>query len=272
VHLLLVGSSDELIEVAEALMGSDHTVTLMPGDTMERTVVVQKLTAPGRDSEVRQAQRLSTPQALLSRGDDYGRLTDHAYPAAVRSQRTRGRPVRYGAGERITIQDGWPLEVSDGAIALTALHADSTEVMIGVVGPGDYVLHHPSDTCSIEAVALSVVVGEMVDWNDVVGQESLAAALASRVLRSQAWAAAQAHPYIEQRLLGILNVLSEQFGVSHDGGRIITIRLTHGQLAAITGATRPTITRVISTLCRTGHLGVVGSGNSRRLCVYSAGI
>lgn len=164
------------------------------------------------------------------------------------------------------------MQVTDGAIALTALHADTTEVIVGVAGPGDYLLHHPSDTCSIEAVALTPVAAEVVPWAGVAGHEPFAAALASRILRSQAWAAAQAHPYLEQRVLGILNVLSEQFGSPHERGRMISIRLTHNQLAAITGATRPTITRVIAALCQTGHLDVVGEGSRRRLCVYSAGI
>jgi len=285
VHVVLTGSSEAIVAVGRVLVGGGHTVTLSPdhlvhpgvepGDDGRPSVLARVL--PAGTGQLPAPALHPVPPAREAARSSLGPpghvpLLNHGHPRSLREPRPPGREARYRPSERIHVQDGWPMEVRDGAIALTALHADTTEVIVGVAGPGDYLLHHPSDTCSIEAIALTPVVCEVVSWDGVAAHERFAASLASRVLRSQAWAAAQAHPYIEQRLLGILNVLSEQFGDPRERGRVITIRLTHSQLAAITGTTRPTVTRAIATLCQTGHLGVVGTGNHRRLCVYSSRI
>ena len=74
----------------------------------------------------------------------------------------------------------------------------------------------------------------------------------------------QARPYLDQRVLGILSLLAEQFGISHPNGTLIDLRLTHAQLAVAVGATRTTITRVLGELRAAGKLSADGSGRAER--------
>jgi CRP-like cAMP-binding protein len=268
-HVVVTARPDDLVEVAELLVAHGHAVTLVPGaPEWEALPPPERLLGDGVASlPLRRADA-----TLLVGSLGHAPLSFHGNPPEHAPGQDSGRPVRYRSGERAAVQPGWPMEIVDGAVALTAVHADGAEVMIGMLGPGDFLVHHPSDQCRIEAVAQTDVRAESYMEEELLSQRRYAAALASRVLRSEAWAASQAHPYIEQRLLGILNLLSEQFGIAQEGGRLIDLRLTHGQLAAITGATRPTITRVIAALTRTGHIGVIGAGANRRLCVFSGGV
>ena len=270
-HVLVMARSEDLPEVAELLAASGHAVTLIPVTPDRRDVFDAPLLFPALQDQLRGGSR-DVIELLAADAPARAPLTFHGSPPADPDERSSGREVRYKAGDRATAQPGRPVEILKGAVALTAVHADGAEVLISVLGPGDFLLHHPSDVCRIEAVAQTAVQAESFAEDDLLGQPRYAAALASRALRAQAWAASQAHPYIEQRLLGILNLLSEQFGVPHEGGRLIDVRLTHSQLAAITGTTRPTVTRVIAALTKTGHLAVVGSGATRRLCVFSGGL
>jgi CRP-like cAMP-binding protein len=261
VHVLLAGESSDLLEVAGLLTHNGHHVTLLPavadanGGWVDGHGVhlahSRSALAPGE----RRRQVLLT--ALSPEPD-----TKPDQPAWG-----AGRLQRYEAGQRILVPRGSTLRLAEGIVALSAVHPDGAEVIIGMLGPGDFVLPHPDDSCHVEVTAQSDVQTQLFTWPELADTEPLAPALASRVLRAEAWAAAQAHPYIEQRLLGILSLLAEQFGVDHEAGRMIMVRITHGQLAAITGATRPTITRVLAALRRAGRIAVVGSGSEQRLCI-----
>ena len=87
-----------------------------------------------------------------------------------------------------------------------------------------------------------------------------------RLQQLEAWAAMQARPHLDQRVLGLLSLLAEQFGRPHPQGTLIDVRITHAQLAAAAGATRTTITRTLGDLRTRGLLATVGSGEAQRLC------
>jgi hypothetical protein len=59
---------------------------------------------------------------------------------------------------------------------------------------------------------------------------------------------------IDQRLLLLFWHLAEQRGQRSDGKILIPIRLTHGHLARLVGARRPTVTRALGELERAGRL------------------
>ena len=67
-----------------------------------------------------------------------------------------------------------------------------------------------------------------------------------RVLGIRAQYLASANP--ESRISELLRRLAELYGRSHDGGLLIDIALTHDQIAAMTGTSRVTITRVLKKL------------------------
>ncbi|WP_239337279.1 helix-turn-helix domain-containing protein [Frankia sp. CiP3] len=107
----------------------------------------------------------------------------------------------------------------------------------------------------------------LLEYDEAVHRR-LAEPIRERLRYADAWAAARGHCRLDERLLAILEVLADQFGVGAAGRRIIDLRLTHTHLAAATGATRATITRLLGVLRRRHLVGTVGTGSEERICLY----
>lgn len=257
VHVLMAGKSRDLIEIAELLTQHGHHVTLIP-----RSAVSEGDAASFGHGALIAAPDEAEGREILLTAADIG--PDRPQLPAGRSA---GTVQHYEAGDHLTVPPGCLLRLTDGVIVLSAMHSDGAQVMIGMLGPNDFLLPHSDDDCHVEAIAQADVEAELFSWNELAGQELLASALALRVLRGEAWTAAQAHPYTEQRLLSILRLLAEQFGEDYKGGRLLRVRITQGQLAAITGATRPTVSRVMTTLRRRGDIELIGRGGQQRICI-----
>jgi CRP-like cAMP-binding protein len=173
----------------------------------------------------------------------------------------------YRTGERILLDAESILEVEEGVVALTMIHDDGAEVLLGLYGPGQVLAGHPEDTCCIQLHAHAEARARIQPWPESAGLHTLPERLRDRLRYMEAWAAVQARPQIEQRLLGILSLLAEQFGHTTPQGAVIDVRITHAQLASAVGATRATITRRVGLLRRRGLLAVIGHGGGERYCL-----
>lgn len=188
-------------------------------------------------------------------------------PIALVASGAERRRQRYRQGVPIPLPDDAVLEVKEGVVALTALHADGAEVLLGLFGPGQLLPGHPANGCAIELTAHTGVEVRMHSWAEAVHQPELAERLRLRLRQMEAWASMQARPHMEQRVLGILGLLAECFGRPHPRGLLIDVRLTHSQLASAVGGTRATVTRLISQLRRHGVLTVVRRPGGGRFCL-----
>jgi len=104
-------------------------------------------------------------------------------------------------------------------------------------------------------------------WDVVASTPDFLAKLRARLQQMEGWAAMQARPSLQQRVLGLLGLLSEQFGVASKQGVLIDVRMTHGQLAAAVGATRTSITRVLSELRAQGRVSMVSKDGEDLFCL-----
>ncbi len=166
----------------------------------------------------------------------------------------------YQTGERILLDPDSVLEVLEGVVALAMIHEDGTEVLLGLYGPGQVLAGHPEDACGIQLSAQTGTAVRIQPWAEAARQPGFADRLRDRLRSMEAWAAMQARPQIEQRLLGILSLLAEQFGRPSSKGMAIEILVTQSQLASAVGATRTTVTRLLGGLRRRGLLIAVRSG------------
>jgi hypothetical protein len=257
-HLLLLGTGENTAEIAALLHSAGHAVTL--------------------------ARSLSE----LQRPEDAGfdlivAKTDGSHDAAPAGEGVKSAPSPPGSvprrrwqrhnrsGERILLDPESTLEVQEGVVALTVIHYDGAEVLLGLYGPGQILPGHPEDTCCIQLYAHSTAKVQVQSWAETAEKPGSAEQLRERLRHLEAWAAMQARPQIEQRLLGILSLLAEQFGRATPRGTMIDVRITHAQLASAVGATRATVTRRIGLLRRRGLLAVAGSGRSERYYLPSWG-
>ncbi|WP_191628837.1 Crp/Fnr family transcriptional regulator [Pandoraea terrae] len=79
-------------------------------------------------------------------------------------------------------------------------------------------------------------------------------ALKQRVLASRIQYLALPKP--EMRIGELLGRLSERYGEEHEGRTLISILLTHEQIAAMTGTNRVTVTRALKRLTDLGVIEV----------------
>lgn len=168
-------------------------------------------------------------------------------------------------GDPVFLEADTVLTIHEGILATMMVHGDGAEVLLGLTGAGQILVAHPDDECFIQVLAHTPAVVSIQPWEKAVLQSGFSEKLRTRLQRMEAWAAMQARPYLDQRVLGILSLLAEQFGAPHPDGILIDLRLTHAQLAAAVGATRTTITRVLGELRAAGKLGSQGSGRGERL-------
>jgi CheY-like chemotaxis protein len=304
-HLVVLGKGKILVEVAALLHSAAYTVTLAPDlaavqrQGTSRFDLMVAETAAGADlaAIAEAAKQLAIPWLACSATADPAATTT-AYQAgalavlprdsspedilcaAARLLATLGpKPAlggtasrhrwqrHYRTGEPIVLAAESTLEVEAGIVALTVIHDDGAEVLLGLYGPGQVLAGHPEDTCCIQLSAHTEVRARIQSWPESGGLPAFPERLRDRLRQMEAWAAMQARPQIEQRLLGILSLLAEQFGRVTPQGTVIEVRITHAQLAAAVGVTRATVTRRVGLLRRRGLLAVTGSGGGERYCL-----
>jgi hypothetical protein len=197
------------------------------------------------------------------------RALELSEPGAEKHAPTFRRAVReYRRADPLLLAHNAVVEVQAGVIALRALHYDGAEVLLGLCGPGQTLVYHPADSCNLQLAAHTDAKVLLKPWAEAVTEPGFAARLRERLQQMEAWAAIQARPHLDQRVLGLLSLLAEQFGKPQADGVLIDLRLTHAQLASATGATRTTITRTLGDLRTRGLLTTLGSGENERLILH----
>lgn len=197
-------------------------------------------------------------------GDTLLQSVRNALTALGPTRQTAAVERRYARDELIALDRDAVLEVVEGVVAQAVIHDDGTEVLLGLCGPGQLLVGHPDDGCCLHLVAHTDVTVAVRGWGEAAAQPGFAERLRARLRLMEAWSAAQARHYLDQRVLGILGLLAEEFGESRDGGILIDVRITHAQLASAVGATRTTVTRILGDLRGRQLLATVGAGPAER--------
>jgi CRP-like cAMP-binding protein len=205
----------------------------------------------------------ATPELFLQ--TIRGLAASPAQPASIQQPRL----YHYHRGDLILPETNTVIEIQKGVVALNVVHHDGAQVLLGLCGPGQTLIGHPHDTCSLQLVAHTDSAVTFRSWAEAAGSPGFNERLRSRLQHLEAWAAMQARPNLDQRIMGLLSLLADQFGEPHEHGTLINIRITHIQLASAVGTTRSTITRTLGDLKARKLLGLVGSGDSERFCLYA---
>lgn len=206
------------------------------------------------------------PELILHRLDAHSDEALADMPAAAAPLRKHW----YQRGEQIAPESNTVLAVGSGIVAISMVHADGTEVLLGLCGPGQTLVGHPHDACSLQLRAHTDAEISFSSWEGACALADFPLRLRLRMQQMEAWAAMQARPHLDQRIMGLLALLAEQFGEAHASGHLVNVRITHAQLASAVGATRTTITRTLGDLRTRGELVQVGKGEAERFCLTAA--
>lgn len=182
-------------------------------------------------------------------------------------RRLQHGPTTHPRGTPIALNEHDVLIVEKGVVGTSVLHDDGTEVLVGLCGAGGLMVGHPHDSCCLQLRAHTDVTVVVQSWQHAAATKQFAERLRLRLRHQEAWAAVAARPHLHDRVLGLLSLLAEQFGAPHANGTLIDLRLTHSQLAAATGATRATITRVLGRLRKDRLVFREGEGVHERFVV-----
>ncbi|MCG8457780.1 MAG: Crp/Fnr family transcriptional regulator, partial [Holophagales bacterium] len=176
---------------------------------------------------------------------------------------------QYRSGETIPLRVDELLRVVAGVVAHRVWHEDGAEGLVGLWGPGHLLAGHPDDACylSIRAHTEAVVEVSRAASQDWRPAGDTLERLLERIRCLEAWSAMQSRQNMEQRLLGVLTLLAEQFGEERAEGTVIDVRVTHAQLAAAIGANRATVTRLLGPLRRRGRISTIAAENGERFCL-----
>lgn len=193
------------------------------------------------------------------------RTIDESQQASVAPREAIQR--RYQRGDLILLDADVVLQVQSGVLATTMIHQDGAAVMLGLSGPGQLLIAHPADNCHVQIVAHTDALVSIQDWETACRQPNFTKKLRARLQQMEGWAAMQARPYLDEKILGILGLLATQFGHPCDEGILIDVRITHAQLASAVGATRTSISRVLGELRLAGKLISTGEAGNERFCL-----
>lgn len=200
-----------------------------------------------------------TPAVLVSAVRNALALTPPRLAAAPQRHFRKNEPIHLSTGSSLLVEQG--------VVAMTTLHEDGSTVLMGLYGPGYLLIGHGDDHCAIHLTAHTPVQVQITSQERGSAQPLLLSQLQSRIAYMEAWAAMQARPHLEQRLLGLLELLGEQFGQVQATGLLVNLRLTHEQLASALGCTRTSITRTISNLRQRGLLTTLATTDGERFCL-----
>ena len=304
--LLLIGGWDRLSLVAGRLHAAGHAVMLAPeaGDGLklngERKFhlaiaevastallaaiaeVVRRMGCPwiALDGDTLIAEAFAAGAvSVLPAGADTDLVERTASSLLMRlgaeNETPRWRPGgqsrrRYRNGDTVLWSPGQVLLVEMGAVAQTALHADGTEVLLGFVPAGGLVVAPREDLFAPTLHACSESEVTALPWSEAIRLNRFVERLRDQLTLAEAWSAAQARPHLDDRLMGIFELLARQLGRPHPKGSLIDLRITHLQLAQAVGATRSTVTRLLARLRRGGRLSRAGDPGGERWIVHAS--
>jgi CRP/FNR family transcriptional regulator, cyclic AMP receptor protein len=155
--------------------------------------------------------------------------------------------------------------VYSGKVRVVHLGSDGSERILAVHKRGDIfgemalldAKTAPATVIAMEDAEIGLLSKETFDTLLLRNEKvllQLVAILCRRLREAQLVLKAIALPDAEQRLRSILNHLSLLHGVKDDRGIVITLRLTHKELAGYTSVSRETVTRLLHRMAEEGDL------------------
>lgn len=142
----------------------------------------------------------------------------------------------------------WKIET--GVVRSLTWLEDGTPITLGLWGAGEItggqILRTPHQIeclTSVEATILSKQSWEQVEL-----------VLLSHICQLEELTLIRSYKKVDLMLLKLLPWLSKRFGCEDQQGRLITLRLTHQDIADLLGVTRVTVTRLLNQLEEQGRI------------------
>ena len=136
-------------------------------------------------------------------------------------------------------------QIKSGFVMTYTYLEDGTTVALVLWSEGDIVGEALSKIKPYQMECLTTVEASNLpveDWHE------LTESLLNHIHQAEQLMIIRSHKKVETSLIQLLAWLSQKFGFQVDEGRLIDMRLTHEDLAALVSSTRVTVTRVLKQL------------------------
>jgi len=159
--------------------------------------------------------------------------------------------------------------ILSGRVKVTILSDDGREIILSVLGEKDFFGEMSlldNETRSATAIAMEdteVVILHQREFLSIVEKRPrilvlLLAVLSSRLRKANHQIGSLALLDVYGRVAGVLLDMAKESGIRLKDGRICFRRPTHQEIANMIGATRETVSRMISDLHRQGYIEISG--------------
>ncbi|MBE9057619.1 Crp/Fnr family transcriptional regulator [Sphaerospermopsis sp. LEGE 08334] len=149
----------------------------------------------------------------------------------------------------LPVQQNALWQIKSGFVMTYSYLEDGTTVALGLWGPGDVVGQVISKMKPYQMECLTTVEASILpvdDWHQ------LTETLLHHIHQAEQLMIIRSHKKVETMLIQLLAWLSQKFGSQVEQGRLIDMRLTHEDLAALVSSTRVTVTRILGQLEQEG--------------------
>jgi CRP-like cAMP-binding protein len=153
------------------------------------------------------------------------------------------RVRNFNPGEKMSLQPNTFWLLKRGAVKTQTWDEEGTIVTLGYWGQNDIVGQPLSQVDPYQILCLTYVEATCIPAKH---SSNLSEAIYRHIRQTQELLCIVRSDRMYQRLLRTLFWLSQKFGRQVETGQLIDLRLTHQELAEVTGATRVTITRLLN--------------------------
>jgi CRP/FNR family cyclic AMP-dependent transcriptional regulator len=155
--------------------------------------------------------------------------------------------------------------IERGLVLVSRVDADGHEQIVNLIGPGDVFPHvgfvtpanYPGSARAVEPCTVTCLARS--DFNAIMSVRPQVAGaiiglLERQILQLQAQLQTLALPNGRQRVVAVLRFLAQEHGVQSGRDVILTLPMTHSELARMVGLSRESVNRVWTQLRREGAL------------------
>ncbi len=160
-------------------------------------------------------------------------------------------PHQFGVRAVLPAKPNTVWRIDAGVVRSLTWLDDGTFVVLGVWGSGDVIGQPISKLDPYQIECLTKVTATPLPFETL---ENLTAITLSHLQQAEELMLIRSYKRVEVMLVRLLSSLAKRFGQQTDDGHLIDLRLTHQDLADLLGATRVTVTRILSQLEQQGTI------------------
>ena len=166
--------------------------------------------------------------------------------------------VHFIAGSSIPLLPDHAWIVVRGMIKLSCLNEQGEDTLLGILGPNQCFGEPFTDLELCESKTLSDCDLLCISMDEITSTPHLSVnlmhCLINRHRQSEAFIALLGLRGVQNRVCGLLELLVQDYGQPCEQGLLLTLRLTHQEIANALSTTRVTVTRVMGILKDQGWL------------------